>query len=266
MHHAGKEPFPQIYEDGKEDGIKYQPIAKAQLKKVQKIWARECYKEANAAKKEKEDQEKRTKNLEQAKQIVIEEDKTLSEAKRIKINEGSSRHNNPIIVINPLFILIAAKEYRGQRVKIFGWAHRIRRQGKNLMFITLRDGTGFLQSVLTDKLCQTYNAVVLSTESSVVLFGTLKLVPEGKIVRAVLFFVNLKLKFYFKAPGGHELHVDYWELIGLAPPGGADSILNEEALPDVLAENRHIVIRGEHTSKVLRMRSVLLEAFRYMLI
>lgn len=56
--------------------------------------------------------------------------------------------------------------------------------------------------------------------------------------------------------------MDYWELIGLAPPGGADSLLNEEALPDVQAENRHIMIRGENTSKILRMRSVLLQAFR----
>lgn len=68
--------------------------------------------------------------------------------------------------------------------------------------------------------------------------------------------------FIVQAPGGHELLVDYWELIGLAPPGGADAILNEEALPDVLAENRHIVIRGENTAKVLRMRAVLTEAFR----
>lgn len=58
------------------------------------------------------------------------------------------------------------------------------------------------------------------------------------------------------------MKVDYWTLIGLAPAGGADSILNEEALPDVQAEQRHIMIRGENTSKVLRMRSVILEAFR----
>lgn len=51
-------------------------------------------------------------------------------------------------------------------------------------------------------------------------------------------------------------------MIGLAPAGGADSLLNEEALPEVQLDNRHIMIRGENTSKILKLRSVLTQAFR----
>ncbi|XP_033224597.1 asparagine--tRNA ligase, cytoplasmic [Belonocnema kinseyi] len=225
MRHAGKEPFPTIYQDSKEEGSKYEPAAKSQLKKVQKLWTRELQKNEDKEKKLHEDEEKRVRNLEEAKAIAIEEDKSLPAAKRIKIKQ--------------------ATDCRDQRVKFFGWVHRLRKQGKSLMFITLRDGTGFLQCVLNDKLCQTYEALTLNTEASVELFGTLKALPEGKT-----------------APGGHELIVDYWKLIGTSPPGGADSILNEEAQPDVQLDNRHIMIRGENTSRILMMRSVLTQAFR----
>jgi asparaginyl-tRNA synthetase len=61
----------------------------------------------------------------------------------------------------------------------------------------------------------------------------LKPVPDGKT-----------------APGGHELAADYWELIGSAPPGGADALLNEESHPDVQLDYRHILLRGENTAKV----------------
>ncbi|KAK7874340.1 hypothetical protein R5R35_007812 [Gryllus longicercus] len=225
MRHAGKEPFPTIYVDGKTEGQRYEPVAKSQMKKIHKIWVRESHKNVEKARKEEEDAEKRAHNLEEAKKVKIEPDPSLPEAKSIRIREASS--------------------LAGSRIKVYGWVHRLRRQGKLLMFITLRDGTGYLQCVLNDKLCQTYEALVLSTESTVQLFGTLQPVPEGKT-----------------APGGVELQADYWELVGLAPAGGADSILNEEALPDVQLDNRHIMIRGENTSRVLKIRSVVMQAFR----
>jgi len=46
---------------------------------------------------------------------------------------------------------------------------------------------------------------------------------------------------------------DYWELVGSAPAGGADAILNEDSHPDVQLDYRHIMIRGENTSKVKKL-------------
>ncbi|EDW72681.1 uncharacterized protein Dwil_GK17133 [Drosophila willistoni] len=219
------EPFPTIFVDSTAPGQIFEPAAKSQLKKIQKIYARDGQKNVGKIQREAEDAVKRQQNLDEARKVKIQEDKKLPVAKRIRIREIGT--------------------HGGSRVKVFGWVHRLRRQGKALMFVTLRDGTGFLQSVLTDLRCQTYEALMLSTESAVALYGVLKPVPDGK-----------------SAPGDLELHVDFWELIGLAPPGGADAILNEEAHPDVQLDNRHIMIRGENTSKVLKMRSVVMQAFR----
>lgn len=141
--------------------------------------------------------------------------------------------------------LCDAAKFRKQRIVVEGWVHRLRRQGKALMFIMLRDGTGFLQSVLADKLCQTYNGLILQTEATVRLYGTLEAVQEGQ-----------------KAPGNHELQVDYWELIGNGPPGGIDNVLNEESHIDIQLDQRHLMLRGEKLSKIMIFRSFLVHAFR----
>ncbi|XP_062583544.1 asparagine--tRNA ligase, cytoplasmic-like [Saccostrea cucullata] len=225
MKQAGQEPFPPIYVDSKKENEKYEVASKSQLKKITKQFVRDQHKKADLTAREAEDAERREKNLEEAKKIVIELDKSLPAPQQIKI-----RH---------------AVQTRDVRVKIFGWVHRLRRQGKNLMFIVLRDGTGFLQCVLSDKLCQTYDALLLSTEAAICVYGVIKQLPEGKV-----------------APDGHELNADFWELIGPSPPGGADTILNEEAHVDVQLDNRHMMIRGENTSKVMKMRSIIMQAFR----
>uniref|UniRef100_A0A8C1VET6 Asparaginyl-tRNA synthetase 1 n=1 Tax=Cyprinus carpio TaxID=7962 RepID=A0A8C1VET6_CYPCA len=222
---VGKEPFPVIYVDSQKEGERWAVISKTQMKNTKKLFSREQMKNESKDKKEAEDAERREKNLEEAKKIVMENDPSLPEPKTVKIGK--------------------LEALREQRVKVFGWVHRLRRQGKNLLFIVLRDGTGFLQCVLTDKLCQCYNGLVLSTESTVALYGTVKPVPEGK-----------------QAPGGHELHCDFWKLIGLAPAGGADNLLNEESDVDVQLNNRHMMIRGENVSKILKVRSTVTQCFR----
>ena len=64
-----------------------------------------------------------------------------------------------------------------------------------------------------------------------------------------------------QAPGNHEMTVDYWELIGPSPAGGADNLLNEEAHVDVQLDNRHMMIRGENVSYGSSFVSALGECF-----
>lgn len=219
--------FQEIKSESGETTSDYKEIAKAQSKKqinLAKTNKKKAAKQAEKDLKEKADAQKREANLEEAKKIVIENDLTLPFAE-IKCRDLT--------------------EFRGQRIKLSGWVHRMRQQSKNLAFLVVRDGTGYLQCILSDKLCQTYDFLTLQTESTVEVYGTLQVVPEGN-----------------SAPGGHELNVDYWKLIHLAPPGGISNILNKDCDPSIALDNRHLVHRGEEASKILKVRHHLLKAFR----
>ncbi|GAA5886368.1 hypothetical protein JCM16303_002513 [Sporobolomyces ruberrimus] len=164
------------------------------------------------------------KKLEEAKAIVLEEPTTP--AQKIKIRQ--------------------AVEQRGKRVRVFGWVHRLRQQG-GMTFVILRDGTGYLQCVLTGRLSQTYDAMTLTLESTVQITGEINQLPEGKT-----------------APDNHELSADWFTVVGKAP-GGDEAFLNkvnEDADASLLADSRHLVIRGENASAVLKVRAALLSSFR----
>jgi len=228
-----KEPLPKLMVDAKEpksDEL-YEAMAKSQLKKITKAWKEyqrkeenRRSKEENRRSKEEEAQKQREKLLAEAEKITIEEDKSLPKAELIKIKNG--------------------KENVKKRIKVRGWIQHLRRLGPKMFIVVLRDGGGFLQAVMSGNLCLTKDALLLNLEATVTLYGVIEEVPEGK-----------------SAPGGIELQVDFWELIGNAPAGGIDHELNAESNVDIQLDKRHLRLRGENTSKVLLLRSLLQQAF-----
>src|SRR5688572_12567525 len=118
----------------------------------------------------------------------------------------------------------------GQAVTLRGWLHNRRSSGK-IHFLTLRDGTGFIQCVMSRQAVGDEaftRADHLTQESSLVVNGT---------VRADQ-----------RAPGGFEVDVT-----------GLDVVSNAQAYPitpkehgvDYLMDRRHLWIRSQRQQAVL---------------
>ncbi|KAI9007919.1 hypothetical protein CLU79DRAFT_840389 [Phycomyces nitens] len=218
----------------KKDADGYKDASGAAIKKAKKTIAEQIKKRQKQEEQKKKQEaelkkkaEEEAKAIEYAKSVVLVEDKSLPKAKKIKIRQGV--------------------ESRGTRVKVSGWVHRLRVQGKDMVFVVLRDGTGYLQCVLTGKLCHNYDAITLSIESTITVYGVINTLPEGKT-----------------APDNHELVVDFWEVVGKAPSGddAFNNKVTQDADPSFLLDSRHLVIRGETQSAVLKARAEVIKAFR----
>jgi aspartyl/asparaginyl-tRNA synthetase len=104
----------------------------------------------------------------------------------------------------------------------------------------------------------------LQLEATIEITGTLNVLGEGKTapdgheVRAIALLPD-------KVPeSSAQLKADWWRLLGGAP-GGRDAIqtrISKDTEPSILADARHLQIRGETAASVLKMRSALLDAFR----
>lgn len=208
--------------DCEDNGEQYMEIPKSRLKKILKVYNSEREKLLKNKEVEASKAILREKNIAEALKIHVELDSSLPKPTQIKIGQVS--------------------DFMEKRVLIYGWAHTIRRQGKSLIFVLLRDGTGYLQCVLSDKLAQFYDAIVLSQESSIKVYGTLKPVQDGK-----------------SAPGQRELIVDYWKIVQLAP---SELPVNKDSNPDTLLDFRHIQLRDETFIKIMKVRHALLRSFR----
>jgi asparaginyl-tRNA synthetase len=218
--------------------LEWKPATKSALKKATGLYEQHKRKQAKAAElavREKEEALRRQKVLEEAKKVVIKENASLPKPVRIRLDET-----------DPKKVKLGDGDTPGTRVRVLGRVHRFRSQ-KDVIFVTLTDGYGQLQCVLTGDLIRTYAAMTLTQETSLAIHGEMRKVPPAQ-----------------HAPLDRELHVDYFTVIGIAA-GEQEAITNkvqEGADPQTLLDNRHLVLRGDKASSVMKVRAAVLRAFR----
>jgi asparaginyl-tRNA synthetase len=132
-------------------------------------------------------------------------------------------------------------EHDGKSVTIKGWLHNRRSSGK-IHFLTVRDGSGFLQVVMgkrdVDEATFT-KADHLSQESAIIVTGMVKAEP--------------------RAIGGYEMIAN-----GLVVVNEAHDypITPKEHGVDYLMDRRHLWIRAERQTAILRVRHEIINAVR----
>ncbi len=141
----------------------------------------------------------------------------------------------------PIAYIEEIDRYEGQQVTIRGWLHNRRSSGK-IHFLTVRDGTGFVQAVMSRAAVGPdlfTGADHLSQETSVAVTG--------------------QVRADSRAPGGFELDVTGLEVVGDAHDY---PITPKEHGIDFLLDRRHLWIRSERQSSVLRVRHEVVNAVR----
>jgi asparaginyl-tRNA synthetase len=135
-------------------------------------------------------------------------------------------------------------EHAGESVSMRGWLHNRRSSGK-LQFLIFRDGSGFMQAVVSkaDVSEQAWSDTKsLTHESSIKLRGTVREDP--------------------RAPGGFELTVTEVEVVQIAEEF---PITPKEHGVNFLLDHRHLWLRSKRQHAILRIRNeVIMAARRYL--
>jgi asparaginyl-tRNA synthetase len=131
--------------------------------------------------------------------------------------------------------------HEGQPVRLRGWLHNRRSSGK-IHFLTLRDGSGFIQCVMSKQAVgeeMFRRADHLAQESAIVVDGTARADS--------------------RAPGGYEVDVAALEVISEAKDF---PITPKEHGVDYLMDRRHLWIRSQRQHAILRVRHEVINAVR----
>ncbi|HEY7532878.1 MAG TPA: asparagine--tRNA ligase [Nitrospiraceae bacterium] len=141
----------------------------------------------------------------------------------------------------PVITIDAVGQHVGEEVTIRGWL-RSRRDSGKLHFLTIRDGTGDLQAVVSKKSVgddQFAASAELTQESSLVITG--------------------QLRQDNRASGGYELDVARIEVLQIAQPF---PIQPKEHGVGFLMEHRHLWLRSHRQHAILRIRHEIIRACR----
>src|SRR6266571_1824106 len=153
-------------------------------------------------------------------------------------------HNAFIILHSSLLMHVYIEDigkHEGQEVTLKGWLHNRRSSGK-IHFLIVRDGTGFIQAVMSKAAVgeELFKAADhLSQESSIVVTGTVR---TDK-----------------RAPSGYEVDVKQIEIVGESHDY---PITPKEHGVDYLLDRRHLWIRSERQQAILRVRHEIISAVR----
>ncbi len=131
--------------------------------------------------------------------------------------------------------------HEGDEVTLKGWLHNRRSSGK-IHFLILRDGTGFIQAVMSKAAVgeEMFKAADhLGQETSVIAIGTAR---ADK-----------------RAPSGYEIDVKSLEIVGESHDY---PITPKEHGVDYLLDRRHLWIRSERQQAILRVRHEIINAVR----
>ena len=129
----------------------------------------------------------------------------------------------------------------GNQVKLRGWLHKRRSSGK-IHFLTVRDGTGFIQCIMSKASVDDESFQLtdhLGQETAIIVQGS---------VRADQ-----------RAPGGYELDVSRLEVVGESHDY---PITPKEHGVDYLLDRRHLWIRSQRQQSILRIRHAVIDAIR----
>jgi asparaginyl-tRNA synthetase len=129
----------------------------------------------------------------------------------------------------------------GETVTVRGWVVTTRSSGK-IAFVVVRDGSGYVQGVLSKKEVpeSTWSAfATLTQEASVLLTGVVRKEP--------------------RSPGGYELAVQTLESLGASPEY---PITPKEHGTTFLFEHRHLWLRSRRQVAVARVRHEVVQAIR----